>query len=118
MLRKPALISPNEMSPKSPTTIKEPVSDKEGCFVQPDNSKRAERPTSLAKRDIIVEISGKEKTKTRTAETKTSEGKQDKLNMCQVQHNLGKGRSRLISAGCKGSLHIKKRESFFFIPNC
>ena len=70
---KPILISPNEMSPKSPTNKEEET--------QPETAKKVERPTSLAKRDMIVEISGNEKTKTRTA----GEGKQDKPNMCQVQ---------------------------------
>ena len=91
LLRKPALISPNEMSPKSPTNIKEPESEKDR-LVQ-NNSKKAERPTSLAKRDIIVEISGKEKTKTRTTECK-----QDKPNMCQVQDNMAKGRDFFFMA--------------------
>ena len=103
---KPALISPNEMSPKSPTATKEAPSDKESCPLQQDNAKRAERPTSLAKRDIIVEISGKEKTKTRTAETKTAEGKHDKLNMCQVHDNMAKGKVQIIQFWLGYSLFI------------
>ena len=71
------------MSPKSPTTNKADTASES----QPETAEKAERPTSLAKRDMIVEISGNEKTKTRTA----VEGKQDRPNMCQVQDTMVKG---------------------------
>ena len=77
------------MSPKSPTASDQTSGDTNSVAAQLGNSKRAERPTSLAKRDTIVEISGNEKTKTRTTEAQS--GTEAKSNMCQVQENVTKG---------------------------
>ena len=83
------------MSPKSPTSVK---SDGEICPPQSEHQERLERPSSLGKRDMIVEFNCEEKTTIRTTELYTNGGGTGDLdshsNVCQVQEIL-KGRTRV-----------------------
>ena len=79
------------MSPRSPTSVK---SDKE---IFPSSEGDPGRPgqAPLAKRDLIVEFSGDQKTTVRTAaqHTNGAGGPDNELhsNVCQVQNELLKG---------------------------
>ena len=75
------------MSPKSPTTNKEDTEGRDTIQCESVKSKE-DRPTSLTKRDIVVEISGNEKTT-----VKTVEEFHEKSNMCKVHDNYKKGRN-------------------------
>ena len=79
------------MSPRSPTSVK---SDKE--ISPPSSEGDPGRPgqTSVAKRDLIVELSGDQKTTVRTTQHTNGAGAGDTelhSNVCQVQNELLKG---------------------------
>ena len=79
------------MSPRSPTSVK---SDKE--IFPPSNEGDLGKPgqSPLAKRDLIVELSGDQKTTVRTTQhTNGARGGDTEIhsNVCQVQNELLKG---------------------------
>ena len=81
------------MSPRSPTSVK---SDKE--IFPPSSEGDLGRPgqSSLAKRDLIVELSGDQKTTVRTTQQTNGAGAaagdtELHSNVCQVQNELLKG---------------------------
>ena len=79
------------MSPRSPTSVK---SDKEVFPPPSEGDPGRSGQTSLAKRDLIVELSGDQKTTVRTTQnTNGARGGDTELhsNVCQVQNELLKG---------------------------
>ena len=80
------------MSPRSPTSVK---SDKEIFPSSSEGDPGRAGQTSVAKRDLIVEISGDQKTTVRTAAQHTNGGGAPDTelhsNVCQVQNELLKG---------------------------
>ena len=94
------------MSPKKSPSVKS-----EAGMFPPQSEEHVERPSSLAKRDLIVEFNGDQKTTVRTAEVFTNGGAGDlelHSNVCQVQEEILKG--RLEVRGHQGYFHRKRKK--------
>ena len=82
------------MSPKKSPSVKSEVE------MFPSSEEALERPSSLAKRDLIVEFNGDQKTTIRTTDLchngEAAGDRAEHTNLCQVQEEVLKGRTGLV----------------------
>ena len=82
------------MSPKKSPSVKSEVE------MFPSSEEALERPSTLAKRDLIVEFNGDQKTTIRTTDLYTKGGaagdRSEHTNLCQVHEEIPKGKTGAV----------------------
>ena len=105
-----------KMSPRSPTSVK---SDKEIFPPSSEGDLGKAGQTSLAKRDLIVELSGDQKTTVRTTQHTNGAGvgggdTELHSNVCQVQNELLKGMIYIDLSSHQNEYLLTKYYNIFF----